>query len=66
MRITQAQIREGEPSMDDMRYDIAEAEAMNMNVSEIIDLLLDGCVGLHETPAIEIKDEWNRLFGEKV
>ena len=52
--------------MDDMRYDIAEAEAMNMNVSEIIDLLLDGCVGLHETPAIEIKDEWNRLFGEKV
>ena len=66
MRTAQRQIREGEPSMDDMRYDIAEAEAMNMNVGEIIDLLLDGCIGLHETPAIEIKDEWNRLFGEKV
>ena len=66
MRTTQRQIREGEPSMDDMRYDIAEAEAMNMSVSEIIELLLDGCIGLHETPAIEIKDEWNRLFGEKV
>jgi len=66
MRTTQRQIREGEPSMDDMRYDIAEAEAMNMSVSEIINLLLDGCIGLHETPAIEIKDEWNRLFGEKV
>lgn len=66
MRTTQRQIREGEPSMDDMRHDIAEAEAMNMNVSEIIELLLDGCIGLHETPAIEIKDEWDRLFGEKV
>jgi hypothetical protein len=66
MRTTQRQIREGEPSMDDMRHDIAEAEAMNMNVSEIMDLLLDGCIGLHETPAIEIKDEWDRLFGEKV
>jgi hypothetical protein len=48
MRTTQRQIREGEPSMDDMRHDIAEAEAMNMNVSEIMDLLLDGCIGLHE------------------
>ena len=66
MRTTQRQIREGEPSMDDMRYDIAEAEAMNMNVSEIIDLLLDGCIGLHETPSIDIKDEWHRLFGENV
>ena len=65
MRTTKRQLREDEPSIDDMRYDLAEREAMNMNVSEIIDLLLDGCVGLHEMPSIEIKDEWNQIFNSK-
>lgn len=65
MRTTKRQIREDNEqiSVDDMRYDIAEREAMNMNVSEIIDLLLDGCIGLNEMPSIEIKDEWNQIFG---
>lgn len=65
MRTTKRQIREDDEqiSVDDMRYDIAEREAMNMNVSEIIDLLLDGCIGLNEMPSIEIKDEWNQIFG---
>ena len=52
-----------EISVDDMRYDLAERQAMNMNVGEIIDLLLDGIVGLNEIPDIEIKDEWNFAFG---
>ncbi len=64
MRTTERQCREGEPSIDDMRYDLAEAEAMNMNVGQIIELLLNGVQGLDEIPAIEIKDEWNQLFGE--
>jgi hypothetical protein len=64
MRTTERQCREGEPTIDDMRYDLAEQEAMNMNVGEIIDLLLNGVQGLDEIPAIEIKDEWNQLFGE--
>jgi len=64
MRTTKRQSREDEPSIDDMRYDLAEREAMNMNVSEIIDMLLDGVQGLNEIPNIEIKDEWNQLFGE--
>ena len=65
MRTTKRQIRDDDEqiSVDDMRYDIAEREAMNMNVSEIIDLLLDGCIGLNEMPSIEIKDEWNQIFG---
>ena len=63
MRTTEEQLREDEPSIDEMRYDLAEREAMNMNVSEIIDLLLDGCIGLNEMPAIEVKDEWNQIFG---
>jgi hypothetical protein len=35
-----------------------------MNVGQIIELLLNGVQGLDEIPTIEIKDEWNRLFGE--
>ena len=64
MRTTERQCREGEPTIDDMRYDLAEQEAMNMGVGHIIDMLLDGVQGLNEIPAIEIKDEWNQVFGE--
>ena len=64
MRTTEEQLRDEdeEPSIDDMRYDLAEREAINMNVSEIIDLLLDGCIGLNEMPSVEIKDECNQIF----
>ena len=64
MRTTKEQLREDEPSIDEMRYDLAEREAMNMNVGEIIEMLLDGVQGLNEIPSIEIKDEWNQIFGE--
>ena len=64
MRTTQRQSREGEPSIDDMRYDLAEAEAMNMNVSQIIDMLMDGFEGLDNLPDIEIRDEWEQMFGD--
>ena len=64
MRVTERQCREGEPTIDDMRYDLAEQEAMNMGTEEIINLLLHGVQGLDEIPSIEIKDEWNQLFGE--
>ena len=64
MRTTERQIREGEPTIDDMRYDLAEQDAMNMNVGQIIEILLDGVQGLNEIPDIEIKDEWNFVFGE--
>jgi len=64
MRTTERQIREGEPTIDDMRYDLAEQSAMNMNVGQIIEILLDGVQGLYEIPDIEVKDEWNQLFGE--
>ena len=64
MRTTSRQIREREPTMEDMRYDLAEQEAMNMNVSDIINILLDGFEGLDNTPDIEIKEEWNTIFGD--
>ena len=66
MRTTKQKLRKDdeEPSIDDMREDIAEREAMNMGVGEIIEMLLDGVQGLNEVPAIEIKDEWNQIFGE--
>jgi len=63
MRTTEFQSREGEPTIDDMRYDLAEQDAMNMNTGQIIEILLDGVQGLNEIPDIEIKDEWNSIFG---
>tara|TARA_R110002020_G_scaffold180152_3_gene374285 strand:+ start:2369 stop:2575 length:207 start_codon:yes stop_codon:yes gene_type:complete len=67
MRTTEQQSRgdNEEPDMDTMRYDLAEREAMNMSVSEIIELLINGCEGLDEAPDIEVKDEWNEIFGEE-
>jgi|TARA_B100001094_G_scaffold154857_1_gene149869 hypothetical protein len=65
MRTTNRQIREEEPTIDDMRYDLAEAEAMNMNTSDIINLLVDGYEGLDNMPDIEIKEEWGSLFREE-
>jgi len=64
MRTTERQLRneDEEPTIDQMKRDIAEVEAMNMQTSDLIDLLLDGFIGLNETPAIEIKDEHKRLF----
>lgn len=65
MRTTEQQSRDGEPSIDDMRYDIAEAEAMNMTTSHVIELLMDGYEGLENIPDNEIVEEWNMIFGEE-
>jgi len=65
MRTTERQCRVGEPTIDDMRYDLAEQEAMNINTGQIIELLLNGFEGLDEISDLEIEDEWNQLFGEK-
>tara|TARA_B100000085_G_scaffold131480_1_gene119732 strand:+ start:2320 stop:2526 length:207 start_codon:yes stop_codon:yes gene_type:complete len=64
MRTTQRQTREHEPSADDMRYDLAEHEAMNMNVSDIIDMLIYGVEPLDECPDIQVRDEWEQTFGQ--
>lgn len=64
MRTTARQLREGEPSVDEMRYDIAEQEAMNLNISNIIEILMYGCEALDEAPDIEVRDEWEQIFGE--
>jgi hypothetical protein len=63
MRTTEFQSRDEEPTIDDMRYDIAEQEAMNMNVSDIIVLLVEGCEGLENVADIDIQEEWQSIFG---
>ena len=65
MRTTERQCREGEPTIDDMRYDLAEAEAMNMSVSDIIDMLIYGNVPLDEVSETEIRDDWNNMYGDQ-
>jgi hypothetical protein len=65
MRTTEQQTRgDDQPDIDTMRYDIAEREAMNMPVSNMIDILIYGCEALEDMPDIEVRDEWNMLFGE--
>ncbi len=66
MRTTKKQLRgDDQPDFDSMRYDLAEAEAMNMNVSDIINILLDGFEGLDNLPDTEIRDEWEEVFGKE-
>lgn len=64
MRTTQKELREGNPTTEEMRYDLAEHEAMNMSVSQIIEHLVDGFEGLDNLPDIEIREEWEQIFGE--
>ena len=64
MRTTQRELREGNPTIDEMRYDLAEQEAMNISVSNIIEILMYGCEALDEIPDLEIRDEWEQTFGE--
>ena len=63
MRTTERQLREGKPTIDDMRQDLAEQEADNLQHSDIMELLLNGFEGLENVDDIEIRDEWNTLFG---
>lgn len=62
METTKEQKKDEEPSVDDMRYDLAEREAMNMGVSEIIEILINGVQGLDEMSDLEIRDEWEYYF----
>ena len=64
MRTTEKQLRDGEPTINNMRHDLAEQEAMTLQTSDVIELLLNGFEGLENMPDIEIREEWNNLFGE--
>ena len=64
MRTTERELREGNPTINEMRYDLAEQEAMNMSVSQMIQYIIDGFEGLDNLPDIEIREEWEQIFGE--
>lgn len=64
MKVTDRQMRDGLPSTDQMMEDLADREAENMTHSEITDMLIHGIEPLSEMPEIEIRDEWNALFGD--
>jgi hypothetical protein len=53
---------EEEIDVEEMRYQLAEQEAMNMNVADIINLLIDGCEGLDNISDIDIIEEYNKVF----
>ena len=52
-------------TVNEMRFDLAEREAVNMDAGEVIEMLLDGFVGLDNFDDIDIRKEWKNLFGEK-
>ena len=64
MRTTERELREGNPTINEMLYDLAEQEAMNMSVSQMIQYIIDGFEGLDNLPDIEIREEWEEIFGE--
>ena len=65
MRTTEKQLRDGEPNINQMRNDLAEQEAMTLQTSDVIELLLNGFEGLENTPDIEIREEWEQIFGDE-
>jgi len=64
MKVTDRQMRDGLPSTDQMMEDLADREAENMTHSEITDMLIHGIEPLSEMPEIEIREEWEKLFGD--
>lgn len=64
MKVTDRQMRDGLPSTDQMMEDLADREADNMTHSEITDMLIHGIEPLSEMPEIEIREEWEKLFGD--
>ena len=65
MRTTEKQLRDGAPTINEMRNDLAEQEAMTLQTSDVIELLLNGFEGLENTPDIEIREEWEQIFGDE-
>ena len=53
---------EEEIDVDDMRYELAEREAMNMNTADIINLIVEGYEGLDSIADIDIIEEYNNVF----
>ena len=50
-------------TIDEMRYELAELEAMNFTTNDVINMLIEGTFGLENVPDIEIRDEWETTFG---
>ena len=55
-------MREGKPTIDDMRHDLADQEADNLQRSDIVELLLNGFEGLENMEDIDIRDEWTQVL----
>jgi len=50
-------------TIDEMCYELAELEAMNMTTLDLVNILIVGFEGLENMPDIEIREEWENTFG---
>ena len=53
-------------SIDDMKQGLAEREYDSLDDGSIIDILLEGCEGYNSMPDDEIREMYDRVFGEEV
>ena len=60
MRVTQRQLREGEPTIDEMRHDLAERDAVDMDVSQVTDLLVE--LDRTNYDDEDIREQWEDIF----
>ena len=60
MRVTQQQLRDGKPTIDEMRHDLAEREAMGMDVSQVTDLLVELDRANYDDE--DIREQWKTIF----
>ncbi len=47
LRTIEGQLRQGEPTIEDMRWDIAEHEAMNMGTKLLMEILYHGMIAMY-------------------
>tara|TARA_B100000029_G_scaffold483327_1_gene534407 strand:+ start:256 stop:435 length:180 start_codon:yes stop_codon:yes gene_type:complete len=50
-------------TIDDMRYELAELEAMNITTLDLVNMLIEGFEGLENMPDIEVREDWENTFG---
>jgi len=65
MRTRAIQTREEEPTIEDMKYDLAELEAMNLGTEDLIEILLYGTEPLDLIEEQEIRELWREKFPYK-
>ena len=50
-------------TIDEMCYELAELDAMNITTLDLVNMLIEGVEGLENMPDIEVREDWENTFG---